>query len=429
MVLEAATDDEDPFAADSGAPTTVPRVCGAREMTTTHWRRSERAWGWLLALLAAVALPAALAAHEVRPAYLELTEVSAGRFEVLWKQPVLADAEPGLVRRLPLRPAFPARCREAGRALPELTAAALLERWTIDCGADGLGAEPIEIAGLPRTLTDVLLRVRFADGASVDHLLRPEAPRVVVSPEGGGGMAVPAYLRLGVEHLLFGFDHILFVIGLMFLVRRPLQLVQVVTAFTAAHSITLALSTLGVVTLSQRPVEAVIALSILYLAVELARGAGRDHHTNGAGAFTDAGGADRDQHASGAGAFTSAGGAGRDRHASGAGGSAGAGFSLARSPWAIAFGFGLLHGFGFAGALADIGLPEQARAMALLLFNVGVEIGQLMVVGVLLTLLYGLRVRRVPVPATVALAPIVVMGTVSAYWFVERVLSMITPIR
>ena len=359
----------------------------------TDPRRRCRARGWMLALLGAAALPSGLAAHEVRPAYLELTEVSAGRFEVLWKQPVLADAEPGLVRRLPLRPAFPAQCREAGRALPELTASALLERWTIDCGAEGLVDAPIEIAGLPRTLTDVLLRVRFRDGEAVDHLLRPEAPRVAVSPEAGGGMAVPAYLRLGVEHLLFGFDHILFVVGLMFLVRRPLQLVQVVTAFTAAHSITLALSTLGVLTLSQRPVEAVIALSILYLAVELARGAGR---------------------------------------AGGAGGAAGARdgrSSLARSPWAIAFGFGLLHGFGFAGALADIGLPEQARAMALLLFNVGVEIGQLMIVGLLLALLYGLRVRRAPLPAVAVQAPIVVMGTVSAYWFLERVLSMVPPMR
>ena len=363
---------------------------------TTDSRAGCFMWSGMLALLGAAALPAGLAAHEVRPAYLELTEVSAGRFEVLWKQPVLADAEPGLVRRLPLRPAFPAHCLETGRALPELTAAALLERWTIDCGPGGLGAAPIEIAGLPRTLTDVLLRVRFSDGAAVDHLLRPEAPRVAVSPEGGGGMAVPAYLRLGVEHLLFGFDHILFVVGLMFLVRRPLQLVQVVTAFTAAHSITLALSTLGVVTLSQRPVEAVIALSILYLAVELARGAGR---------------------AAGDGGADGAGGAGRGDS------------SLARSPWAIAFGFGLLHGFGFAGALADIGLPEQARAMALLLFNVGVEIGQLMVVGVLLALLYGLRAGRVAPPAAAVQAPIVVMGAVSAYWFLERVLSMVPPIR
>ena len=103
--------------------------------------------------------------------------------------------------------------------------------------------------------------------------------------------------------------------------------------------------------------------------------------------------------------------------------------SLARSPWAIAFGFGLLHGFGFAGALADIGLPEQARAMALLLFNVGVEIGQLMIVGLLLALLYGLRIRRAPLPALVVQAPIVVMGAVSAYWLLERVLSMLPPIR
>ena len=387
----------------------------------THPRRGSHLRGWMPALLAAAALPAALAAHEVRPAYLELTEVSAGRFEVLWKQPVLVDAEPGLVRRLPLRPAFPAHCREAGRALPELTAAALLERWTIDCGDAGLANAPIEIAGLPRTLTDVLLRVRFVDGEAVDHLLRPEAPRVVVSPESGGGMAVPAYLRLGVEHLLFGFDHILFVVGLMFLVRRPLQLVQVVTAFTAAHSITLALSTLGVVTLSQRPVEAVIALSILYLAVELARGADRAVGADGAS------GADGTSAAHGASRAhaTSGDDAGGAHATSGAGRPGEQRSSLARSPWAIAFGFGLLHGFGFAGALADIGLPEQARAMALLLFNVGVEIGQLMIVGVLLALLYGLRIRRAPLPAVVVQAPIVVMGTVSAWWFLERVLSMV----
>ena len=355
----------------------------------------RRAPGWMLAPLAAAAMTATTAAHEVRPAYLELNETSAGRFEVLWKQPVLADAEPGSIRRLPLRPAFPAHCREAGRSLPEVTASALIERWTIDCGAEGLGDAPIEIAGLPRTLTDVLLRVRFRDGTAVDHLLRPEAPRATVQPETGGGMAVPAYLRLGVEHLLFGFDHILFVVGLTFLVRRPLQLVQVVTAFTAAHSITLALSTLGVVTLPQRPVEAVIALSILFLAVELARSVG-----GAAGA--------REQGAAGA----------REQRS-----------ALARSPWAIAFGFGLLHGFGFAGALADIGLPEQARAMALLLFNVGVEIGQIAVVGLLLALLYGLRARRAALPAIAAQVPIYVMGTVSAYWFLERVLSIVPPVR
>ena len=332
--------------------------------------------GTALTLLGMLVLPATATAHEVRPAYLQVTELSAGRFEVLWKQPILPDADPGLVRRLPIAPRFPAQCRETDRALPELTASALVERWTLTCDGTGLLGAEISIDGLPRTLTDVLLRVRLLDGASVDHLLRSEAPRVVLSPESAGGAAVPAYLLLGIEHLLFGFDHILFVVGLLFFVRRPLQLVQVVTAFTAAHSITLALSTLGVITLSQRPVEAVIALSILFLAVELARGA-----HGGASA-------------------------------------------MARSPWAIAFGFGLLHGFGFAGALAEIGLPESARAMALLLFNVGVEIGQLAIVGVLLALLQMVKIWRVPVPAFAVQMPIYVMGAVSAYWFVERVLSM-----
>ncbi|MXZ70438.1 MAG: HupE/UreJ family protein [Acidobacteria bacterium] len=341
-----------------------------------RWCRSKR---WTLVFLGALALPFAVEAHEVRPAYLELTEVSAGRFDVLWKQPILPGSEPGIVRRLPLEPRFPDRCFESARTLPDLTDSALIERWTIDCGE----REPseadldVEIAGLPRTLTDVLLRVRFHDGPSVDHLLRPEAPRAALSSDAAVGVAVPTYLQLGVEHLLFGFDHILFVVGLMFFVRRPLQLVQVVTAFTAAHSITLALSSLGVVTLSQRPVEAVIALSILFLAVELIRGAGRERSP------------------------------------------------MVRSPWVIAFGFGLLHGFGFAGALAEIGLPEQARALALLLFNVGVEIGQLMVVGILLGLLYCIRTTRVRVPGAVTQMPVYVMGTVSAYWFVERVVSLL----
>jgi hydrogenase/urease accessory protein HupE len=329
-----------------------------------------------LALLGTLLWPAAGNAHEVRPAYLQVTEAPDGRFDVLWKQPILPDASPGLVRRLPIAPRFPAHCRESDRELPELTASALIERWTLACGETGLIGAEIAIDGLPRTLTDVLLRVRLLDGTSVDHLLRSEAPRTVLSPGSGRGAAVPTYLLLGIEHLLFGFDHILFVVGLLFFVHRPLQLVQVVTAFTVAHSITLALSTLGLVTLAQRPVEAVIALSILFLAVELARGARGEQS------------------------------------------------AMARSPWAIAFGFGLLHGFGFAGALAEIGLPESARAMALLLFNVGVEIGQLAIVGVLLAVLQIVRITRVPVPAVAARAPVYVMGAVSAYWFVERVLSM-----
>ncbi len=332
---------------------------------------------WLLALGVAVVLATGLDAHEVRPGYLQLTEVSAGQFDVVWKQPIQPGGEAGLSRRLPLEPTFPAHCQEIDRALPEFTESALLERWVIACGDRGLLNEELAIVGLPRTLTDVLLRVRFLEGDPLDHLFQPEAPRVVLSREARENVRVPAYLRLGIEHLVFGFDHILFVVGLMFFVRRPWQLLQVVTSFTVAHSVTLALSTLGILTLSQRPVEAVIALSILFLAVELARGVDGERSL------------------------------------------------MARSPWLIAFGFGLLHGFGFAGALSEIGLPEQARAAALLLFNVGVEIGQLLVVGVLLTLLQFVKMGRIRIPVLAQQLPIMVMGSVSAYWFVERVASIV----
>lgn len=356
---------------------------------SAHGRRAARAGNraaaGALALLGTLAGSSPLAAHEVRPAYLELTEVAAGRFDVLWKQPVLPISEPGMTARLPLEPRFPDPCRVVDRALPEVTRSALVERWTMDCGASGL-AGTIEIEGLPRTLTDVLLRVRRLDGSAVDRLLRPEAPRTAVATEASPGVAVPAYLRLGVEHLLFGFDHILFVVGLLFCVRRPLQLVQVVTAFTAAHSVTLALSTLGVVTLPPRPVEAAIALSILYLAVELVR-AGPPGAVGGAAPSL-----------------------------------------AARAPWAVAFGFGLLHGFGFAGALGEIGLPAEAQAMALLFFNVGVELGQLAVVGVLLVLVRLVSLRQAPLPAAAVAAPVYGMGIVSAYWFVERVASMAPPL-
>ncbi len=325
-------------------------------------------------LLLALAL-APLHAHEVRPAYLELRELDGGRVEVTWKQPILPSGDPALALRLPLEPRLPSHCVEASRALPEVTDTVLLERWTVSCGDAGLRGARVEIEGLARTLTDVLLRVRWADGDSADHLLRPDGPFVLLAAS-SGGLAVPAYLELGVEHLLFGFDHILFVVGLMFFVHRPLQLVQVVTSFTVAHSITLALSTLGVMTLSQGPVEAVIALSILFLAVELTRGADPSS-------------------------------------------------PMSRWPWSIAFGFGLLHGFGFAGALSEIGLPGDARASALFLFNVGVEIGQLLVVGVLLSLLWLLRRTRIDLPPLATQLPVYLMGTVSAYWFIERVSGLL----
>lgn len=353
-------------------------------------RRASRRWlrtvpvCWLLFLGVGSGIARA---HEVRPAFLQLTEVAEGRFDVLWKQPLLAaDAVSG--QRLPLEPVLPANCRSLGQRIPEIAGGALIERWAIDCGPEGdlasatnesssaLDGQTLGVSGLSRTLTDILVRIELADGSEINRLLRPASPSFVIGADEKRGAETAAYLRLGIEHLLFGFDHILFVIGLLFFVRRPLQLFGVVTSFTVAHSITLALSALGVVRLSQAPVEAVIALSILFLAVELSK--------------------DPDLRS-----------------------------PVASRPWAIAFGFGLLHGFGFAGALADIGLPRNAAAPALFLFNVGVEVGQLLVVTVVLLGLAALRASRVQIPRMVARAPIWAMGIISAYWFVERVARLV----
>jgi len=322
---------------------------------------------WVL-LVATCLLAASTLAHEVRPAYLELTETAPAEFQVTWKQPLLGDL------RLPIDPVFPEGCADVGTRRPEVARAALIERWTLACDADSLEGADIRIAGLSRTLTDVLVRVVSADGSVVSGVLKPDAASMSLA--GPAGVAAPAYLLLGIEHLLFGFDHILFVVGLMFLVSGIWPLIKTVTAFTLAHSITLALSTLGVVRLSQQPVEVLIALSILFLAVELARGARADTST------------------------------------------------AVRAPWIVAFAFGLLHGFGFAGALADIGLPKDAAAIALLLFNVGVEIGQLAIVAVVLALVWALRRTSVRVPRWIVRLPIYGIGTVSSYWAISRLAAL-----
>lgn len=194
----------------------------------------------------------------------------------------------------------------------ELTGAALIIRSRITCGEKGLEGQTITIAGLERTMIDVFVEIVSSSGTTSTLMLKPQRASFVMEADAGTGSGTGSlgYFRLGVEHLLTGFDHILFVIGLVLLVRTPMKLIKVVTSFTVAHSLTLALSTWGIVSLSQSAVEAVIALSILFLAVELARS---DKPSDSL---------------------------------------------LLRYPWAIAFVFGLLHGFGFAGALTEIGLPQ-----------------------------------------------------------------------
>lgn len=310
-----------------------------------------------------VALSPAATAHEVNPAFLELAETEPGQFNVVWKQPIKDG------RRLKLDPVFPEDC-EASPMMLEGAVGAVVARWTLSCTLD---EGEIRIDGLDRTLTDVFVQIHRIDGSVTSVVLKPAAAAFELG-EATSDAPLFAYFRIGVDHIIFGYDHLLFVLGLCLLVR-PSQLLLTVTAFTVAHSITLGLSTLAGVTLPGPPVEAVIALSLILLAREaitLQRG----------------------------------------------------GQSLtSQFPWAIAFGFGLIHGFGFAGALADIGLPKDQEVWALLLFNLGVEAGQVAFVVVLAVVAIGIAyvARNWLSRGKVAAAYLVgVSGTV---WLVERAVA------
>ena len=291
---------------------------------------SERPWLlgplalWLVALvLAMLASPAA--AHEIRPAALTITEQANGEVSVLWKQPVLSG------RKLRMRPILPEQCAPPEQTQQEFTGTATVESWQTACRLD---RGEIRIEGLEQTLTDVFVRVKFANGSEQTGLLRPASTGFSLASESGNSPA-SAYLRIGAEHMLFGWDHLLFVLGLLLLtpVRRILW---VITAFTAGHSLTLAITALGLFRLPSGPVELLIALSIFFLAVEVVR------KRAGKTSFT------------------------------------------IRQPWVVAMAFGLLHGLGFAGALSEIGLPKGQEIWALLLFNLGVEAGQILFVAAVL---------------------------------------------
>jgi hydrogenase/urease accessory protein HupE len=222
-------------------------------------------------------------------------------------------------------------------------------------------------------MTDALVRVEFADGGAWVERLTPDAPEATI-PAAPSSWATPVtYLDLGVEHILLGFDHLLFVLALLIITQGTWQLVKTVTAFTVAHSITLALATLGFVHVPVPPVEAVIALSIAFVATEII------HVRQG------------------------------QRNLA------------ARAPWLIAFVFGLLHGFGFAGALSEVGLPAGQIPVALLFFNLGVEIGQLIFVGAVLAMVAAIRVLRLSLPTWLKLVPPYAIGTIAMFWVIERV--------
>lgn len=325
--------------------------------------------GLLLALVAMFSLTLPLAAHESRPAFLDVRELSVGRYEVVWKRPMRGDYVIGFTV------GWPDGCAPTVTNENQVPGANIT-RILLDCGEAGLIGRTIAINRLPETSAEVLVRVEFADGTNQTKLLRPASPFMIVEGPIGAFAVGAEYLRLGFDHILAGFDHLLFVLGLTLIVGGGWKLVKTITAFTVAHSITLALSTLGLVRVSQTPVEAAIALSIVFLARELSvMKQGRPGLTS-------------------------------------------------RAPWLVAFIFGLLHGLGFAGALREIGLPQGDIPLALLAFNLGVEAGQLAFVGVVLAVMWlGRRAYSAMLPRWSGQVPAYVIGTIAAFWTLERILA------
>jgi hydrogenase/urease accessory protein HupE len=327
-----------------------------------------RFWAAVAVLFAALLLAAPASAHEVRPALLQIVQTAPGDYDVTWKQPTVGDMAVHLV------PHLSSGAIDGEPATQEAAPGFLIKLWHVKGGA-ALEGQTASVEGLALSVTDVLLRVTTPSGKQVDSMLRPAAPSQVLKLAAPQGIAVPGYLRLGVEHILTGFDHLLFVLGLLLLTGPNWRVVKAISAFTVAHSITLALAALGYVRFPSAVIEALVALSIVFVACELAPGGRPDTLTR-------------------------------------------------RYPWLIAFTFGLLHGLAFAGALSQIGLPPKAAPQALFLFNVGVEIGQLMFIAAAITAmrLYALARDRFGwrEAAWVHAAPSYVIGGLASYWLIER---------
>ncbi|MFN2375166.1 MAG: HupE/UreJ family protein [Candidatus Binatia bacterium] len=302
-------------------------------------------------------------AHALDPVLFELKERADGNIDVTWKAPNARI--PGV----DLRPQLPPECSTVGEVTKEDEDDATISRWVSDCGGSLVGRS-VGVIGLEST--DALLRVVLASGAVDRRVLGASNPSMVVEGEPSRLDVLHDYGRLGAEHIAGGIDHLLFVFGLLLFTGGTRLLLATVTAFTLGHSVTLALASLDIVSVPQAPVEVVIAVTIYVLAVELARDVP-------------------------------------------------AGSTLLRGrPWAMAFSFGLLHGLGFAGALREAGLPASDVPLALLSFNIGIEVGQVVFVGVVLALLALLRPALSALPRWTSRVPVYAMGTASVYWILSR---------
>jgi hydrogenase/urease accessory protein HupE len=323
----------------------------------------------LLLLLPLFAAVPTVTAHEVRPAYLELRQTDVDTYDVLWKVPARGEG-----MRLGLYVRFPQTTANLSEPRGMFAGGAYLERWSIR-HPDGLSGQTIHIDGLTASATDVLVRLQRLDGSDQVARLVPTSPSLVIEATPDFRQVAQTYLLLGVEHILLGFDHLLFVLALLFLLSDWRKLLLAITAFTVAHSLTLAAATFGVIHMPGPPVEVCIALSIAFIAAEIV------HRRRGRMLLS------------------------------------------VRWPWLVAFAFGLLHGLGFAGALSELGLPAGHIPLALLFFNLGVEAGQLLFIIVVLPVIALFRSGRIMLWRGSELVVPYAIGTVAMFWVIERIVA------
>ncbi len=305
--------------------------------------------------------------HEIRPAYLQIIQTSETTYEVFWKVPSRGDAVPKIY------PVFPPFFSVEELKNPNQLPGFVIYSYKISSN-ENLQGKVLTIKGLNKTLIDVLVNIEYLDGQKATFMLQPDKYARVIPGKTSTLDVIKTYTKLGIEHILLGIDHLLFVLALIIITVGKWKIIKTITAFTLAHSITLSLAVLGYVNFPTAPVEAVIALSIVFLAIEIIK------IINGKQTLTS------------------------------------------KKPWLVAFTFGLLHGFGFAGALANIGLPNQDIPFALAFFNVGVEIGQIAFVLVMLLVIRILSLKK-GWPVLIKKIPAYVIGSLATFWMIERIVA------
>ena len=330
---------------------------------------------FILGLLLLVGAGGNACAHESQPATLKLRQVDQHRYEVLWRAPIYFG------RPHPASLELPAEWQTVVEPTVRRLADSQLFRYVVSVGSKGVDGSLLRFPGLEKTITDVFVRLNRLDGTSMTTIARPTRPSVELRGERAWYISAGEYVGLGFHHILQGVDHLLFILGLLLIVQGRMLLLKTVTAFTVAHSITLAIATLGYASVPLPPLNAVIALSIFFLGPEIVR------CWRGETSLT------------------------------------------IRYPWVVAFLFGLLHGFGFASGLSTTGMPKAELPAALLFFNVGVEFGQLVFVFTALALAWSFKVLEVRWPRWALTLPGYTVGSLGAYWTIQRTIIMLGGLR